>query len=177
MKLTNYMRDAFLKRVMEDVPSTEYDEEIRKALVDAALALLPDKVRPLWKNLDLRGYLHTTTINAGGVSATVPIEDIPEYARRIDKREQITSAAGVVKLGELKRAQEASRGALRKKLYAVAYSVTTRKALADALPEFEKYLPADEPAALRSLPVVANVVADFVKAGWPKGSKATTVAA
>jgi hypothetical protein len=35
------------------------------------------------------------------------------------------------------------------------------------LPEFEKYLPEDEAQAVRALPVVTNVVADFVKAGWP----------
>ena len=46
----------------------------------------------------------------------------------------------------------------------------TRAALAAALPEFEKYLPADEPKALRSLPSMANVASEFVKAGWPKKS-------
>ena len=40
------------------------------------------------------------------------------------------------------------------------------------LPEFEKYLPADEQKALRSVPVVANLVADFTKAGWPKDKAA-----
>jgi hypothetical protein len=46
--------------------------------------------------------------------------------------------------------------------------VSTRKALVDLLPEFEKYLPADEAKAIASLPAVANVLSDFVKAGWPK---------
>lgn len=35
-------------------------------------------------------------------------------------------------------------------------------------------VPADEPKALRSLPALANVAADFVKAGWPKGRKPAT---
>ena len=72
-------------------------------------------------------------------------------------------------------ASNKARKALAEKLRAVAYSVTTRKALAAALPEFEKYLPPDDAAAIRTLPVVANVVADFVKAGWPKGKKPATV--
>jgi hypothetical protein len=69
--------------------------------------------------------------------------------------------------------QEKARADLRSKLKSVAYSVSTRKALVAALPEFEKYLPADEAKAVRTLPVVQNVVADFVKAGWParKGAK------
>lgn len=65
--------------------------------------------------------------------------------------------------------QHDSRNNLETKLQAVAESCTTRKALLNALPEFEKYLPADDAAACRSLPVVANVVSDFMKAGWPKG--------
>jgi hypothetical protein len=58
--------------------------------------------------------------------------------------------------------------ALRTKLSATADAVSTRKALIDLLPEFEKYLPADESKAVASLPAVANVLSDFVKAGWPK---------
>lgn len=71
--------------------------------------------------------------------------------------------------GQLHRQQQ-TRSALKDRLRSVAYACSTRKALLAALPEFEKYLPEDEPAALRTLPVVANVVADFVKAGWPKAA-------
>jgi len=64
--------------------------------------------------------------------------------------------------------QERQRVALRDKLKRAAASFTTRKQLAEAMPEFEKYLPADEAAAIRSLPAVTNVVGDFQRAGWPK---------
>ena len=57
---------------------------------------------------------------------------------------------------------------LETKLMAAANSCTTRKALVELLPEFEKYLPADQAAACKTLPAVANIMADFVKAGWPK---------
>jgi hypothetical protein len=64
--------------------------------------------------------------------------------------------------------QVEKRKELRSKLQATADAVTTRKALIDLLPEFEKYLPADEAKAVATLPAVANVLSDFVKAGWPK---------
>jgi len=53
------------------------------------------------------------------------------------------------------------------------YACTTTKQLRELLPEFDRYLPAEEEKTLRTLPVVQNIVADFVKAGWPakKGSK------
>ena len=44
-----------------------------------------------------------------------------------------------------------------------------REALAAMLPEFEKYLPSETPALDRTVPAVANVVTDFMRAGWPKG--------
>lgn len=87
-----------------------------------------------------------------------------------------SDAKAWAKLGEIAQkhgAQETHRSDLERKLKAVAYSMTTRKALADALPEFAKYLPPDEPTATRMLPVVANVAAEFMKAGWPKGKKAS----
>lgn len=61
-----------------------------------------------------------------------------------------------------------SRNDLRLKLEGCAAACTTLKLLKDMLPEFVKYMPADEPAACKTLPVVQNVVSDFVKAGWPK---------
>lgn len=45
------------------------------------------------------------------------------------------------------------------------------KALRAAMPEFAKYLPEADKAPDRSLPVVANVVSEFTKAGWPKGDQ------
>jgi hypothetical protein len=99
LKLTNYMRDAFVRAVMDDVPR--------------------------W------------------------LETLEALVKKKDHDEEL-------------------RADLHAKIKAVAYSVSTRKALADALPEFEKYLPADDAKAIRTLPVVANVVTDFMKAGWPK---------
>jgi hypothetical protein len=79
--------------------------------------------------------------------------------------------AEVDALAEKASADKAARAVLSQRLRAVAYSVSTRKALAEALPEFAKYLPADEAEAMRTVPVIANVVADFVRAGWPKDKR------
>jgi hypothetical protein len=62
-------------------------------------------------------------------------------------------------------------------LKSVAYACTTRKQLEEALPEFSNYLPEEEAKAARDLPVVVNVVADFVKAGWPKKNQGKIAAA
>lgn len=165
MKLTNTMRDAFVRQVMDDVPQMDYDEQIRKAAVKAALSLVPPVVKKAWEDKESNGFVETTTI----YGSTIPsprgwtdkdvyhnkVREVPELKELVNKRD----------------AQRDSRRALTEKLRSVAYSVTTVKMLKEAMPEFAKYLPADQPTAVRTLPVVANVVNELVKAGWPKDQK------
>lgn len=172
MKLTNYMRDAFVRSAMDDVPSIDYTEQIRAAVMKEAVALLPPKVRAVWQDAACRAYLESNYITIGNVGvAAVPGPNGDGYKTA---RKKIEDA--VADLVAKSKAQGERNKALNEKLRACAYSASTRKQLAELLPEFEKYLPPDEAAALRSLPVVANVVADFVKAGWPKNAKAKRVA-
>ncbi|MDB5975173.1 MAG: BcepC6B gp40 [Nevskia sp.] len=176
MKLTNSIRDAFVRAAMSDVPEIDYDEQIRATVVAASLAALPPAVRKVYADETTRPYLETTFRRYGSVSVA-----IPGYGRYGDEPQPVLSKSdeskinGLVEKNDL---QAVSRKDLSAKLRGAAYAVTTRGALAEMLPEFEKYLPADEAAANRALPVIANIVADFTKAGWPKGkAKAKKVVA
>lgn len=162
MKLTNTIRDAFVLSAMNDVPSVDYTEKIREAAVKTAASMLPPKVRAIWNDKELRPYV-ATFYCYGGTSANLPGLNEEKVVKAV---EETAEPLKVQRNGQTKRHDE-----LRNKLRSVAYSVSTHKALAEALPEFAKYLPPDEASVNRSLPVVANVVADFVKAGWPKGAK------
>lgn len=156
MKLTNSIRDAFVRAAMQDVPKIEYDEQKRKIEREAAIDLLPPKVRALAKDKELAQYLYVNYHGlycARGASLNLSPETLAK-TREISGKES---------------AQSEARRELQSKLKAAAYSATTRKQLAEMLPEFERYLPVDEAAANRSVPVVANLVAEFTKAGWPKG--------
>lgn len=165
MKLTNAIRDAFIRAALDDVPSVDYEEQIRKLLVDDSIEQLPPKVRALAKDTELNEFLLRSWYYGDSVGVSIFVRK--GYSFQPSKSAQDTLTALTAKMG----AQRELRRELKDSLKAVAYSVTTRKALAAALPEFEKYLPADVGAASRSLPVVANVVTSFVKAGWPKGKK------
>ena len=166
MKLTNTIRDAFVRAAMQDVPSTDFTEQIRAAVMADAVDQLPPKVRTIYKDKALSQYVRTDWVaNRLPQSVSVPCSRDQKF--KLSEK----AAALVADLQARKNAQDEQHTALRDRLKAVAYSVSTRKALAEALPEFEKYLPADEAAALRTVPVIANVVAEFVKAGWPKGAK------
>lgn len=173
MRLTNYMRDAFVAAVMNDVPNAERVEleaKVHKIALDDALKTCPAPIKAAWADNLLRPFVRTRTVSFYSINYGRPFRQIEvpcasDYSQSPSTKERIEAFAKVASQANKTREE------LETKLRAVAYGVTTRKALVEALPEFEKYLPADDAKAVRSLPVVANVVSEFVKAGWPKGGK------
>lgn len=164
MKLTNYIRDAFIRAAMDDVPKVEYSEEIRKLIHAAAVAEMPPAVASAYKK-------HPDWFNLAGRNIDEwSYTYLPIPAEKPFKNKIVFEC--IKELIVKSQRQASQRDDLRRKLKGIAYGCTTRKALAEALPEFVKYLPAETGPAIRNLPVVANVVSDFVKAGWPKGKAA-----
>jgi hypothetical protein len=160
------MRDAFIRAAMHDVPKeADHSEEIRKLVTQDLVSKLPAKVKAVYDDKELSDWLKTDHNTYGGISVSYPSRERTWG----DAKPKLTPTVKdkVEALAKKKEENEKVRNELEKKLKNVAYSCTTRKQLAEALPEFEKYLPEDEARAIRSLPVVTNVVADFVKAGWP----------
>jgi hypothetical protein len=162
MRLTKVIRDAFVRAAMADVPQEDYQAKIHKLLQDDAIASLPPKVKAIAQDKELRHFLQTETHYIPGYNCSNVRVMHPEYQSSPSVNTQVEAL-----LVELANQVERIK-ALRAKLQATADAVTTRKALIDLLPEFEKYLPADEAKAVATLPAVANVLSDFVKAGWPK---------
>ena len=169
MKLTKYMRNAFVSAAMNDVPKIDYDEQAR-AVIEKALDAMFAKVCPGANRHELgnSGWVNRCGVHTPG-GLTQPYTACPDY--RIIQRNDAKTWAKLEELAAKQSAQSKQRGDLESKLRGCSEACTTRKALADLLPEFEKYLPADTPAAIKTLPAIANVVADFAAAGWPKGSK------
>lgn len=166
MKLTNHHREAFLNAAMNEVPQIDYEEKIYQAALADAVAALPPAVRKLWDNKETRGWVQTPQKYHN---------DSVGYLRLPALQPGHTFSADVLAvlrdLAAKKREQLTARESLRSKLKAAAYGVTTRKALADLLPEFAKYLPQEDAPLSRMVPAVANLVTDFMQAGWPKGQK------
>lgn len=175
MKLTNYMRDAFINAVMADVPTVDVkgiEDKVHKIVIDDALTRAPTEVKAMWADNKLRPWVNTICV--GFSKKTHGAFFCSVYVPAVGYAESDMSPKALEKvkaLGAEKAQAEVKRSELHDMLRRAAYGCSTRKQLAEALPEFEKYLPADEGKAIRSLPVVANVVSEFVKAGWPKGKK------
>jgi hypothetical protein len=162
MRLTKTIREAFVRAAMDDVPKVDYQAKIHKLIQDDAISKLPPKIKAIAQDKELRHFLQTGSHYIPGYWISNVRVMHPEYQRSPNVNTQVEAL-----LVEAANQQE-RMSALKAKLTAAADAVTTRKALVDLLPEFEKYLPADESKAVASLPAVANVLSDFVKAGWPK---------
>ena len=167
MKLTNLIRDSFINAAMQDVPSVDYEKQAQDLFEKAALDVMPAAVARIYKDPETKGYVNLTNIQFAGFSHYIPSEShsslggpsaMPLLGSKCEELEKLQQA---YKAGRTKNDE------LRNSLRSVAYSCTTRKQLLEALPEFEKYLPALMDKTV-GLPAVSNVVSDFVKAGWPK---------
>lgn len=164
MRLTNDKRRAFVNAVIADVPKVDYKEQIRKLLLDAAVEMLPEPIRKIWDNPELRHYLGSNYIYCFNVGVAYPRNiqcesDFPIGTIHALDKLKVKADEQVEKIEELKT-----------KLTSLVNGCSTLKQLKLAVPELEKYMPADNQLSLshtnRSLPVVTNVIADLVKAGW-----------
>jgi hypothetical protein len=169
MRLTNLMRESFVRAVMLDVPYVRYEEEITKAIKQAARDAMPEAIKAIADKEELSSWLNEGYLYAENFSSV----RVPKpYETSNDLKTYCPDAYEAIDvLIKKRKAQSDERQTLEKKLQACALACSTRKQLLDMLPEFEKYLPDDEKKAAKSYPLVANVVSDFVKAGWPKNKE------
>lgn len=167
MKLTKFIREAFVRGVMNDVPKVDYqakaDALVRKTMREA----MPEGLRKMVEDGgDVLNWIKTAYVSTPGNG----ISSVNTYCQSQSNWIQFHRPAVWRQLEDIDKAaldQNKRHADLRAKLMGAANSVTTRKALVELLPEFEKYLPADAPAATRNLPMIVGVVDDFKKAGWP----------
>lgn len=167
MRLTNTLREAFVRAVMDDVPAIDYAEQEQKVATAWAVSIMPPCVYATWASESLRGYVAThyfsewvDQLRIGGYHLPCPSELFSRMPD--DVRAQL---ADLARKGH---EQRRTRKELERKLKAIVYGVSSTKALLKQLPEFAKYIPKDAQVP-KNLPAVANVVADLMAAGWPKG--------
>ena len=168
MKLTKQDRELFVDAVMEDVPSIDYDNLAQVAVRDVLLAAAPKPVKELYK-------LHPSWLDGNHVRTPDGLNTIYTKLRAPEDSSDTLASQypqlweQMTEWGVKARAEREERKALRIKLNAMIAGHTTLKSATDALPEFVKYLPWDRDVVKdRSMPAVANVVADLMNAGWPK---------
>lgn len=170
MRLTNIDRDAFVKAVMDDVPSVDYKEQARVAIQRKAVDLLPPKLKALHKEFGA-WFKHHHMWSTPGDIGTVTIVAHDEKETRQQMKADTAFWQSIEKIAKDHATQEAAHRELEAKTKAAIYACTTLKQAHERLPEFAKYLPLLDAAVDRTVPVIANLVADLTAAGWPKGKK------
>jgi len=167
MRLTENLRTAFVRAALQDVPNDvkALEAEAHKLVVQDSIDQLPKQLVFATGDQNLSQFLHRST----HWFRNSPFSSVYVFSR--DRGDYIMSEKTAKKVAELSEKAQKTRttiAELQDKLESVAKSCNTRKQLAELLPEFEKYLPADTPAGSRSVPAIANLVTEFTKAGWPK---------
>ena len=151
MKLTNYLREAFVRSVMQEIPKPDYDK-LRAELQTALYAAMSADVRRVYrKNPKALADAYT------GFSGD-----------RMNRR-YVVGDADFKQVFALFDQPNVARYEFQRKLESTVKGFTTVKQLRDAYPELAHHLP-DENKATASLPAQANLVAEMVALGWtPKG--------
>lgn len=170
LRLTRDMRSAFVAAVMADVPEIDYEERIRAAVNKAHAAALPEPIKKLLQDIALAPFVkveHVTINRNDGL----PFGACVSFSMPAPSHEWLDEVAVAAAEPHIKgwQEQEQRQRELRNKLQAVADVCSTTTKLAEAFPEFARYLPQTEAEGTRNLPALANVVAEFTKAGWPNG--------
>lgn len=166
MKLTRTLRQAFVRAVIGDVPKIDYLTQACDTAMKFGVAGLPGDVKAIYKVAPEFIAIQKAYVSHLGYVY------FPGKDNLTDKQQ-----AELDQLSDKAAAQREAHRELEEKLIGVANSVQTVKALKELLPEFAKYMP-DETGSTMNLPAIAiaNVVADFVKAGWPDKQKAVAAA-
>jgi hypothetical protein len=165
MRLTQTHREAFVRAALNDVPTVNYREKIQKLIQEDSINKLDPALRRIARSNTLKMFLATAVTYFDSTSVTIFSDE--RYGHQyVASSEEV--GAELRELAAKQKAQEETLSNLRSKLTAAAKSCSTRKQLAELLPEFEKYLPDEEGKASRSVPAISNMVGDFIRAGWPK---------
>jgi hypothetical protein len=197
MNLNKDHKAAIVRKIMADIPVIDYSSQANALLQAKAIEKMPDEVRAIYDNPDLRCWLQGRFVYFEG-----QLQDGSIFWRRT------TSAPGFgghtmcayrahnnigemdcelvaevkVQMDELARAAEAqwrARRSMEDKLFSVLSGIRTLKQAKTLLePELHKYLPFEPPQvkkpAQASTALVPYVVANLREMGWPKDQEPKT---
>lgn len=164
--LNKTMRREIVSSVMADLPKLEGEQAIRDMVLKAAVERLPPKVRAVWDDPKLRGFIGTSTVYDGGIGVAIPVHDREFWDagnRRVHTLGEEGAAAFSAAVKEYRgRAEE--RSAVRERLEQALSAVRTVKQFREAYPELAKYAP-DDAAPVRNLPATTDLMEKLKAAG------------
>ena len=164
MRLTKTFKNAFITAVMDDIPMQDKDK-LSKELQEILAAHMPHEVHSVYCLCP--EWLDEQTVfcyDGGGWRNNITLRYFwPEYNENTLPQEARDFIIAV-KESHQKRTQ------FHNDLKNTVSGISTLKRLQDVFPELIRYMPTEE-TKTKGLPVCANLMADAVKLGWPKGTQ------
>lgn len=163
MRLTKHLRAAFVRDVVNNIPTKNYKAQIIEELMSLAVAALPKKVHALWVDKELRCYVATDYwyVHEYSISVKVPWNGTkPPIPPTVADKLAALHAADINQAAEI--------NTMTNKLQAIADGCTNTKKLAELLPELVQYIPTSDRQACTNLPVAADVMPSLKALGFPK---------
>lgn len=169
IRITKEIREQFVQGVLKDTPdkSTELINAIKDAMNAQIKKEIPKPVYEFWK-AGYGSYLQT----CAEYSDPNNWRERVWYPYNSGGRISFEKNPGVIKARKAFEQYQESRKQLAVQLQGLIAGFTTVKAAREGLPEFAKYLPAEDSKPAYAVAVVAaNVVSELNKAGWPDEKK------
>lgn len=167
MKLTKSDREAFVRAVIDDVPTVDYQEQAETLVRSVALSTFPEDLRPMVTKYPDYFEDHYVWLPGQLQNRYFKIDKSCAYELFKGKFPEIWKQLSAL-AKQLEEQNERVR-TLRQQLSGVIESCSTLKQAKERLPEFEKYLPQERNGvAVANLPAISNLVTDLMAAGWPK---------
>jgi hypothetical protein len=191
MNLDKGYKARIVSAIMSDIPVIDYSSQANALLQAKAIEKMPDEVRAIYDNPDLRCWLQGRFVYFEG-----QLQDGSIFWRRISSAPGFGGhtmcaykahnnigeldcelvAEVKVQMDELARAAEAqwkARRSMEEKLFTMLAGIRTlRQAKTLLEPELHKYLPEEPPKGPKpsqgSTALVPYVVANLREMGWPK---------
>jgi hypothetical protein len=166
MKLTKYMKECIVGRILADVPERNFQAEAEALVMPAVLARLPKDVRKVVDNPNLANFVKTARAgtNCGALYVQIPAQSsYLDSAEKIDAMGAETWEAFQALCAENRSAKE-GRAALKRQLAANFASISTRKQFVERYPELATYAPEDR-EAVANLPATTALIDTLKAAG------------
>lgn len=164
--LTKRDKERLVNRIMADIPFDDDGSKIRQRALDIAVSRLPEKVKAIWDDRNLIGYvcMHSIYFNGYGHIA-VPMDDNWGWAERELRALGEEGLAEMEQLVTVHRNSKQDRAAVKSRLEAEIGTVRTDKQFRERFPGLAKYLP--EVEVVKNLPANTGLI-DFLKAAGLK---------
>ena len=168
MKLTKYMKEAIVRKIIADIPERNFQAEAEALVLPAVMARLPAKVKAAFNDPATAAFIKTAPAgtNCGALYVQIPAQS--SYLDTTEKMEALgaeTWAALQALCGEHRAAKE-ERQRLSITLAANFARITSRKQFVERFPDLAKYAP-EEDAPAANLPATTALIDTLKAAGLP----------